>query len=122
MRSTDSSRRYRLTNDPVMRTVSAYFLLRIDAASDMCLHHNQFVSLLISAYHQETVPRTELAALEARFRALETSTIKDTERHQAAVDVLNQRLRTAMQENESLQTAMQARRAKDRLSALQRLR
>jgi hypothetical protein len=59
--------------------------------------------------HQETVPRSELAALEARFKSLETSSLKDAERHQAAVDLLNQRLRAAAQENESLQTVMQAR-------------
>ncbi len=53
------------------------------------------------------VPRSELLATEARCRKLEASAKKDSEHHQATWDALNDRLKAAVAEGESLKSAMQ---------------
>ena len=54
------------------------------------------------------VPRSELALMGSRLLSLEESSKKKIDQLQTAVDALQQRLRTCIQENESLQAIMQA--------------
>ena len=56
---------------------------------------------------QDMVPRSELLATEARCRKLEASAKKDSELHQTAWDALNDRLKAAVEESESMKSAMQ---------------
>ena len=54
------------------------------------------------------VPRSELSGLEARSRAQEATAKKDAERHQKALDTLNEKLQTLLEENDSLKSSIQA--------------
>jgi hypothetical protein len=56
---------------------------------------------------QESVPRSEVAALDARMLELEASMKEDAKRHQEAMEKLIQVLNATTMENESLQLAIQ---------------
>jgi hypothetical protein len=57
------------------------------------------------------VPCSELAVVNSRLLSLEAFSKSETDRHQEVVEALHQRLRTCMQENESLLASLQANRA-----------
>jgi hypothetical protein len=54
------------------------------------------------------VPRSELDVMKSRLLSLETFSKNETDRHQLAVDALQERLRTCMQENDFLHASLQA--------------